>query len=52
MKEMGMVREAKVIKCGKDLELEKALLIWFKQKQEDEIPQNEGIGTTQNDLVQ
>jgi len=47
-----MVREAKVIKCGKVLELEKALLIWFKQKREDKFPlaalfKNEGIGTTQ-----
>jgi len=38
MKEMGMVREAKVMKCGKDIEFEKALFIWFKQKWEDEIP--------------
>ncbi|XP_065892463.1 tigger transposable element-derived protein 2-like [Dysidea avara] len=38
MKEMGMVRPAKVMKCGKDVELEKALFIWFKQKREDGIP--------------
>ena len=38
MKEMGMVRPAKVMKCGKDVELEKALFIWFMQKREDGIP--------------
>jgi len=38
MKEMGMVQEAKVMKCEKDIELEKALFIWFKQKPEDGIP--------------
>jgi len=33
-----MVREVKVMMCGKDIELEKALFIWFKQKREDGIP--------------
>jgi len=38
MNEMGMVREVKVMKCGKDIELQKALFIWFKQEREDGIP--------------
>ena len=33
-----MAREVKVMKCGKDMELEKALFIWFKQKLENGIP--------------
>lgn len=38
MKEMGMSRSAKVMKCGKDVELEKALFLWFKQKREEGMP--------------
>ena len=38
MKEMGMAREVKIMKCGKDMELEKALFIWFKQKRRMEFP--------------
>ena len=38
MKEMGMSRLAKVMKCGKDVELEKALSLWFRQKWEEGMP--------------
>ena len=38
MTEMGVGRSAKVMKLGKDEELEAALFLWFKQKREEGIP--------------
>ena len=38
MKDMGVKRPAKVMKLGKDEELETALYLWFKQKREEGIP--------------
>ena len=37
MKDMGVKRPAKVMKLGKDEELETALYLWFKQKREEGI---------------
>ena len=38
MTEMGVGRSAKIMKLGRDEELETALFLWFKQKQEEGIP--------------
>jgi hypothetical protein len=38
MTEMGVGRSAKVMKLGKDEELETALFLWFKQKREEGVP--------------
>ena len=39
MTEMGVGRSAKIMKLGRDEELEAALFLWFKQKREEGIPQ-------------
>ena len=38
MTDMGVKRPAKVMKLGKDENLETALFVWFKQKREEGIP--------------
>ena len=38
MTEMGVKCSVKVMKLGKDEELETAVFLWFKQKQEEGIP--------------
>ena len=38
MTEMGVTRSAKIMKLGKDEELEAALFVWFKQKREEGVP--------------
>ena len=35
---MGMKRKAKVIRVGKDVQLDKAIYLWFKQKRMKGIP--------------
>ena len=35
---MGVGRSAKIMKLGRDEELETALFLWFKQKREEGIP--------------
>ena len=37
MIEMGVKRPAKIMKLGKDEQLDEAVFIWFRQKMEDEI---------------
>ena len=39
MTEMGVGQSAKIMKLGRDEELETALFLWFKQKREEGIPQ-------------
>ena len=38
MTEMGVGRSAKIMKLGRDEELEAPLFLWFKQKREEGIP--------------
>ena len=38
MTEMGVGLSAKVMKLGRDEELEASLFLWFKQKREEGIP--------------
>ena len=38
MTDMGVKQPAKVMKLGRDQELETALYLWFKQKREERVP--------------
>ena len=36
--EMGMVKKAKTMKIGRDIKLDQAVFLWFRQKRAERVP--------------